>query len=99
MMVLFDLPVRSKRQRKRAVRFRNVLLDNGFEMAQFSVYLRFCASKEIFDTYTRRVRSSVPEQGSVHVIGFTDKQYEKMLCFQGGVADSQRQKPRQYELF
>ena len=46
MMVLFDLPVMTKKERKAATDFRKFLLDQGFEMAQYSVYMRFCAGKE-----------------------------------------------------
>ena len=46
MMVLFDLPVLTKKERKAATKFRKFLLDQGFEMSQFSVYMRFCAGKE-----------------------------------------------------
>ena len=38
--VMFDLPVGTKAERRAATRFRQSLLDDGFEMAQFSVYLR-----------------------------------------------------------
>jgi len=43
--VMFDLPVGTKAERKAATQFRKFLLDEGFEMAQFSVYLRFAVSK------------------------------------------------------
>ena len=42
-MVMFDLPVVDPHDRKAATGFRNALLDMGFEMAQFSVYMRFCS--------------------------------------------------------
>lgn len=42
MVVMFDLPVVEKAERKAATEFRNALLDMGFEMSQFSVYMRFC---------------------------------------------------------
>src|SRR5690606_17027170 len=38
MMAMFDLPVLTKPERKRAADFRKFLLDQGFEMVQFSVY-------------------------------------------------------------
>lgn len=41
-MVIFDLPVQTKAQRRAATKFRNFLLDEGFSMSQFSVYMRFC---------------------------------------------------------
>ena len=49
MMVLFDLPTLTKKERRAASGFRNYLLDQGFEMAQYSVYMRFCAGKEQVD--------------------------------------------------
>ena len=42
MIVMFDLPVGTDKERKRATKFRNFLLDEGFSMSQFSVYLKFC---------------------------------------------------------
>lgn len=40
-LVMFDLPVLTKRQRSEATRFRHFLLDEGFWMAQYSVYVRY----------------------------------------------------------
>ena len=45
MVVMFDLPVVEKAERKAATDFRNTLLDLGFEMSQFSVYMRFCTGR------------------------------------------------------
>ncbi len=83
-MVLFDLPVGTKRQRKRATRFRNDLLDLGFEMAQYSVYLKFCGSRSSADALSNRVERCVPAQGRVSILVFTDKQYGRMRVFTGG---------------
>ena len=73
--VLFDLPVLTSAERKRATRFRNDLLDLGFEMVQFSVYLRHAWSKEKAESYARQVGDLVPDPGHVQVLFFTDKQY------------------------
>ena len=53
MMVLFDLPVTEPEERKAATGFRNFLLDQGFEMAQFSVYVRHTSGKEAVEAMTR----------------------------------------------
>jgi CRISPR-associated protein Cas2 len=45
-MVIFDLPVGTKVKRRAATNFRNFLLDEGFGMSQFSVYMRFCGGKD-----------------------------------------------------
>lgn len=81
--VLFDLPVLTKAERKRATRFRNDLLDLGFEMAQFSVYLRYAWSKEKAEYYASQVGDLVPETGHVQVLFFTDKQYAQSQVFHG----------------
>jgi len=98
MMVLFDLPVGTKKERKAAARFRKFLLDRGFEMSQFSVYLRFCAGKEQAETHTRHVERNVPRTGRVHIVFFTDKQYENIVCFDGRKRERERRNPEQFLL-
>ena len=61
--VMFDLPVVEKAERKAATAFRNTLLDMGFEMTQFSVYMRFCTSQAQIDTYCKRVEAALPPSG------------------------------------
>ncbi len=97
--VMFDLPVVEKNERKAATEFRNTLLDFGFEMAQFSVYMRFCASQGQVDTYCRRIREALPEGGNVKILTFTDKQYERIISFTGKTKDPTKKSPDQYELF
>jgi CRISPR-associated protein Cas2 len=99
MMVMFDLPVGTHEGRKAATGFRNYLLDQGFEMAQFSVYMRFCAGKEQVEAYTRRIAEHVPSRGKVHLLAFTDKQYENIVCFAGKIREEGRKIPDQLALF
>lgn len=98
MMVLFDLPVVMKKERKAATKFRNFLLDQGFEMSQYSVYLRFCSGKEQVGVYTRRIEKNLPPSGKVHILCFTDKQYENLVCFQGRRQEEGRKNPEQFVL-
>ncbi len=44
-VVMFDLPVDTKKARREYTRFRKKLLRDGFMMLQYSVYARHCASK------------------------------------------------------
>jgi CRISPR-associated protein Cas2 len=99
MMVMFDLPVGTSEERRAATRFRNFLLDQGFEMAQFSVYMRFCAGKEQVEVHTRRIAENVPDRGKVHLLAFTDKQYENIVCFAGKLREPVRKIPDQLVLF
>lgn len=83
-VVMFDLPVTTKPQRRRATKFRNELLDLGFEMAQFSVYMKFSGSRSAVDALAYRVKSRIPPEGHVSILAFTDKQYGQMQVFSGG---------------
>jgi CRISPR-associated protein Cas2 len=83
LVLMFDLPVMTKPQRKAATGFRQWLLDEGWEMSQFSVYLRWCAAKEQAETRVRAVARKVPAEGKVHVLTVTDRQFERMAVFRG----------------
>jgi len=97
-MVLFDLPVGTKKERKAATKFRKFLLDQGFEMSQYSVYMRFCAGKEQAEAYTKRVEKAVPTTGKIHIVYLTDKQYENIVTFDGRTKEPARKNPDQYVL-
>lgn len=97
--VMFDLPVVEKAERKAATEFRNLLLDLGFEMSQFSVYMRFCTGPAQVETYCKRVEDSLPEGGKVNVIQFTDKQYERIISFNGKRKLPANKTPDQFDLF
>lgn len=99
MMVLFDLPVRTKEERKSATKFREFLMDQGFDRCQLSVYMRFCAGKEQAEVYTRRVQAALPEAGNVQMIYITDKQYENIVSFDGPRRQPVNENPKQYTLF
>lgn len=98
-IVMFDLPVIEKAERKAATEFRNSLLDMGFEMSQFSVYMRFCTSQTQVETYCKRVEQSLPSGGKVNVLQFTDKQYERIITFRGKARQAQNKTPDQFDLF
>lgn len=95
---MFDLPVVEPEERRAATGFRNFLLDQGFNMAQFSVYYRLVAGKDAADAMEKRIQNAVPGEGSVHVLTVTDKQYENMRVYQGKRRGNP-EKPHQLTLF
>ena len=78
-IVLFDLPVATKPERKRASKFRNHLLDLGFQMVQFSVYMKHCAGKEQAQIVENKIKIVVPVYGNVKILHITDKQFGAIL--------------------
>lgn len=99
MMVIFDLPVGTKMQRRAATKFRTFLLDEGFSMSQFSVYVRFCGGKDQAEAYTRRIKRALPKTGLVQILFFTDKQYEGIMSFDGRTRARTNENPQQYTMF
>lgn len=99
MMVLFDLPVTSKAERQRATKFRQYLLDEGFTMSQFSVYLRFIGSREKCDAFIRRIKTEVPTMGKVSILCFTDKQFGTIKTFYNANPKKPPEIPAQLQLF
>lgn len=98
MVLMFDLPVMTKTQRKAATAFRNWLLDEGWEMSQFSVYMRWAVGKEQATAMIRQAAKHVPRDGKVHVLTVTDKQFEAMAILRH-TAKKKRPSAQQLELF
>ncbi len=98
-LVFFDLPTETKEDRQIASRFRKRLLDDGFAMFQFSIYMRFCASRENADVHTKRVRSMLPEKGKIGMMQITDKQFGMMEIFYGKKEVEKQAPAQQLELF
>ncbi len=83
LFVFFDLPVKTKNQRKEATKFRNYLLKTGFMMIQFSVYAKLCRGTEMAEGYIKKVRANLTTQGSIRTLLVTDKQFERMDILMG----------------
>lgn len=82
-LVMFDLPVKTKKERDEANHFRKFLLDLGFMREQLSVYMRFCTGYAQIERYAHQIEKSLPEGGKVSIMQLTDKQFGRTLRFWG----------------
>ena len=98
-MVLFDLPTETKKDRAAAAKFRKTLLEDGFTMFQFSIYVRHCPSKENADVHIKRVKNAMPEHGKVGMFCITDKQFGEVEIFYCRKPEQQKGCTQQLELF
>lgn len=98
-MVFFDLPTETKKDRKLAGKFRKDMLQDGFSMFQFSIYLRHCSSRENADVHLKRIKQLLPPKGHVGMITITDKQFGMMQLFYGKDEKDLPNTPQQLELF
>ena len=98
-LVLFDLPTETKRDRKAYAEFRKKLQRDGFTMFQFSIYIRHCASMENAEVHIKRVKSFLPEFGQVGLLCITDKQFGNLEIFHGKKPQETNVPGQQLELF
>jgi len=73
--VFFDLPTETKQDVRAANQFRKMLLKDGFQMFQFSIYIRHCSSRENANVHIKN--------GKVGLLNITDKQFGMMDVFHG----------------
>ena len=81
--MVFDLPVKTKQERRQATQFRKALLDDGFEMLQFSVYTRICVNRDSANMHLNRVKKFAPHNGSIRMLMVTENQYSDMAVIAG----------------
>ena len=98
-LVLFDLPTETKKEKKAYSDFRKNLQRDGFTMFQFSIYVRHCASQENAEVHIKRVKSFLPEHGQIGIMCITDKQFGNIELFYGKKVQPPNTPGQQLELF
>lgn len=98
-LVLFDLPTETKKDRKVYAKFRKEIMADGFNMFQFSIYLRHCPSRENADVHIKRVKKILPVKGHIGIMCITDKQFGMMELYRGKELANAPEPVQQLELF
>jgi len=98
-MVMFDLPVVTKEEKREYTHFRKYLLREGFLQLQFSVYAKFFSSRENAQKYFNYIKTAVPPGGRVRLLMVTDKQFGDMVSLYGKNIEEVEKKPEQLLLF
>ena len=78
LMIMFDLPVETSEERKEYRKFRKNLINEGFIMIQYSVYVRVCVNKKLAEFAEKRIESFLPSKGVVQSLILTENQYNDM---------------------
>jgi CRISPR-associated protein Cas2 len=99
LFALFDLPTKSREQKRAYTKFRKTLLAQGFAMLQYSVYARYCPDEDSAATQRRAVRGGLPPEGQVRVMSMTDRQFGKMEVYFGEKRADVEDPPAQLMLF
>ena len=100
LLVLFDLPTKTKKQKKAYVMFRRNLLNSGFDMLQYSVYYRYCIGEYATKKYIEKVKDYAPTKsaGSIRILTFTSKQFDDMQILYSSDKEKQEKKVKSEQL-
>lgn len=83
LMVFFDLPVDTAKQRKDYRLFRKWLLKDGYLMLQESVYAKLVVNDGAAGSAIMRLRKNRPPAGLVQVLKVTESQFSTMEYITG----------------
>ncbi len=87
-LVFFDLPVKTKAERREATRLRKFLLNDGYHMVQYSVYARVCNGMDAVEKHRARLRNNLPDNGALRMLVITEKQYESIDIMLGNLTQA-----------
>lgn len=77
-IVFFDLPVATLKDRREYSKFRRFLVKSGFIMLQESVYCKLAQNQSAADSISDSLRKNKPPKGIVQTLVITEKQYSRM---------------------
>lgn len=77
-IVMFDLPVETAKNKKDYASFRKFLIKNGFLMMQESIYCKLAQNATAAENIVENVRKNKPAEGLVQVLKITEKQFSKI---------------------
>jgi CRISPR-associated protein Cas2 len=83
LICFFDLPSVTEKERREYRKFRKALLENGFVMVQYSVYVRTCPNREYSKKFSSKLHVIAPEDGHIRLLTVTEKQYSDMVFILG----------------
>lgn len=99
LLVMFDLPVKTKEQMRLASQYRNLLKDRGFDRIQLSVYCKYYLNGNSTQKDLGMLKVSVPVGGQVRVMKVSDQQWASTLMFVGPKKKKVEAPPEQLMIF
>lgn len=82
-LVFFDLPVVTRAERRAYTVFRRFLINDGYDMIQFSIYGRILNGNDAEQKHMKRLVDNLPPAGSVRCLTVTEKQFAGMKLLVG----------------
>ena len=77
-LVFFDLPTETSKDRKVYSKFRKFLIKEGFVMMQESVYVKLVLNNSVTNAVREKIEKNKPSKGLVQLLVITEKQFNSM---------------------
>lgn len=78
LLIFFDLPTDTARDRKRYREFRKLLINEGFIMMQESVYAKLTLNNSIANSTKDKIYKNKPPKGIIQMLTITEKQFSSI---------------------
>lgn len=85
MLVFFDLPTETSKDRREYRKFRKLLINEGFLMLQESVYAKLALNMSVINSQKNKLESQKPKKGIVQILVITEKQFASIDTIIGSV--------------
>ena len=77
-MIFFDLPTVTAKDRTIYSKFRKFLINEGFIMMQESVYAKLALNNSIVNSIKDKINKNKPPKGIVQLLVITEKQFSSI---------------------
>lgn len=82
-VVFFDLPTTTREYKRAYTLFRRFLIQDGYDMLQWSVYARMVNGFDNAEKHLKRLSANLPAEGSVRCMQVSEKQFANMKILVG----------------
>lgn len=78
LLIFFDLPVETSKNRREYTRFHKFLIKNGFIMMQKSVYSKLVINNVTSSAVREKISKNLPPEGIIELLEVTENQFAKI---------------------
>lgn len=98
LVVFFDLPVTTREKKRAYTLFRRFLIQDGYDMLQWSVYSRLVNGSDDAEKHLQRLENNLPKEGSVRCLQVSEKQFAGMKLLVGTQSFQEKEVSMPYQM-
>ena len=89
-LVFFDLPTKTKSDKRAYTLFRRFLIQDGYDMLQWSVYARITNGEDATRKHKQKLIANLPKNGAIRCMKISEKQYASMEILLGTIKPQEK---------